>query len=187
MLIGGGATCPGCNQTDSTLLLSLLVHQIDGVLTPDEYERLISDREMKRVREWPSPKSNSWKELGKQLSLPDQPRPSSLVRLTSGQLRFVWFFLGLGLLGLLLQILPEDVPLPIWGCVLFGPFLLPISLVVFIAQRSEKQLEKKILIWGNAKSQWSKLWYCARDNAVFIAGQRRLTPPEQMKTFLYEQ
>lgn len=189
-MLGGGATWPSCHQSDSTLLVSLLVHQIDESLTPGEYEALLSAKARGEARDWMAPKKeNSWKELKSKLTLLEKPKLTSLARISETTVRYLGFAafpLAIGLIGWLGPLIPRDM-LFLDACLLIAPFALPMALWVFVVQKSDKDLQKKLPIWGSAKSEWGKLWYCARDNGAFIAGKNRLIPPDQMRSFLYEQ
>lgn len=40
--------------------------------------------------------------------------------------------------------------------------------------------------WPAAVEKWQRLYYCARDDGVFVPNQSRFVPVEQMQSFLYE-
>ena len=40
-------------------------------------------------------------------------------------------------------------------------------------------------VWERAMSRWQALYYCARDDCVFVPGERRAAPLAQMQDLLY--
>ena len=73
-----------------------------------------------------------------------------------------------------------------------GPIVLVIGgammlLIPWLAERYVKnQYQQKLSSWQRAVNKYSQLFYCARDAGVFIKGQNRVVPIEQMQSFLYE-
>lgn len=52
----------------------------------------------------------------------------------------------------------------------------------YVNQSYQKQMAQ----WQKAMDKWNKLYYCSADAGVFLEGQNRLVPLEQMRSFLYE-
>jgi pSer/pThr/pTyr-binding forkhead associated (FHA) protein len=50
----------------------------------------------------------------------------------------------------------------------------------------ERRYRERYDQWGKAKSKWDRLYYCNQCAGVFLPGQRRLVPVEQMESFLFE-
>jgi hypothetical protein len=40
--------------------------------------------------------------------------------------------------------------------------------------------------WQNAMKRWDRLYYCSRDDIVFILGESKVVPVREMTTLLYE-
>ncbi len=188
MLVGGGATCPGCLQSDATQKVSVIVNAANGNLSPREFEWLSSVQREGKSTDWPAPRQEpSWESVARKLTRPPKPTMPVLARWSYSNVRgvryLIWFILFLALASLA-TLIPETT-----GLVFLGAFLVSI-LIVFgwlnYSNRERKKLEAKLDRWGKAQSKWYQLWYCARDNCVFEAGQRRLIAPEQLAAFLSE-
>jgi hypothetical protein len=189
MLLGGGAACPGCLQSDSTQKVSVIVNSVNGNLSPREFEWLNSTKSDGKSADWPSPRSEpSWDSVAKKLARPPKPELPTFAKLNRANMRtlryLIWFiiFLSLGTFA-------SRIP----GTVGFSGFLIAFLVTTAIvvgwlkySNRAAKHFQVNLDRWGQAQGKWYNLWYCARDNRVFIAGQRRLIEPEQMTAFLHE-
>jgi predicted RNA-binding Zn-ribbon protein involved in translation (DUF1610 family) len=89
---------------------------------------------------------------------------------------------------------------------LLGPMLIGISAVLFflVAPREKASIEaKKALVqkgveeveaenernlehWQNATQRWDKLYYCGRDDCVFMPGENTHAPVSSMMDYIYE-
>ncbi len=191
MLVGGGATCPGCQQNDTTQLVSLIVRASEKKLAVDEYESLAEAREQGKAINWDKPRNDaSWELLAKKLAAPPKPELPELARISRGMTRAIVFLVFVVFL----------VAYGLWGSysLSLGPVIIPVlcivGLVVFLAlvrwwiysMDANKNLQPRINAWSTANIKWHRLYYCARDDRVFVAGQRRLVAPEQLATVLYE-
>lgn len=189
--VGGGATCPRCLHSDTTQRVSLIVHLVSGDISPAEYDHLSVALSRGEARNWSSPHTaSSWDELAKQLALPEKPELSPIAKLSSTSLRYfsiAWLFAGSVLFFLLLDYAPVPT-----GCagvlsclILFFPLIVAWRWSVFMV-KSNIEIEKKVSNWGVAKSKWHQLYYCARDNCVFVPGQQRVIEPKDVRAFLHE-
>ena len=60
-------------------------------------------------------------------------------------------------------------------------------LIPWLAWRYVNQsYQKQHSQWQKATDKWNKLYYCSQCAGVFLEGQNRLVPLEQMRPFLYE-
>lgn len=206
MLIGGGATCPGCKQTDSTILVSLLVHQALDELSPEEVDKLFTAANNGVMREWDLPVGEvSWAEFAKKISLPLKPErgfamsgdlllPARFLNLKGLMYRdwysdFAWIGMlpfGLSLMSCLaacsLFMQSEFTLAALLFVVAFLTSFGMISLIMWAQQKYSQAIDR----WGVAQDRWDDLWYCSRDNAVFIGGQHKLIPTNQVKALLYK-
>jgi hypothetical protein len=177
-------------QTDATQKVSIVVHSIGDKLTPLEFEFVDRAQKEGKTSDWLTPrKESSWEEVAIRLDAPVRPELPRLARINRSNRQFI--VLGGWVIGYAIFILVN----PMFGnsvlSILLAIVLLVAPLIVMSrwlawANREREKLQEKISIWGQAKSKWSQLWYCARDDGVFIAGQRRLIPAEQTQAFIYE-
>jgi len=73
---------------------------------------------------------------------------------------------------------------------IFGGLLL---LIVVLTDKPKRLAREKwerecpaLVAWRRACARWNQLYYCARDDGVFIPGQTRLIPVDRMRDFLYQ-
>ncbi len=52
-------------------------------------------------------------------------------------------------------------------------------------RQAEASYPEQLIEWEHAYSRWERLYYCHRDDGVFIPAQTRLIPVNQMQAFLY--
>jgi hypothetical protein len=84
----------------------------------------------------------------------------------------------------LTMLLFGDEPEMVWvGCGL-GLFLL--SIIAFIIHRDWERSGAKPN-WENAMSRWNRLYYCMRDDIVFLPGEDGNASSENMVEFLYDE
>lgn len=83
---------------------------------------------------------------------------------------------GIGLVPLLCA---APVMLGLAGALLVGvPWL--------IGRYLNRYHQRRLSHWQKALDKWNRLYYCSRCAGVFLPGQNRLIPLEQMRPFLYE-
>lgn len=63
---------------------------------------------------------------------------------------------------------------------------LPVILFILVRRWVERSYNTKLAEWQRAMNKWQQLYYCPRDAGVFLPGQARLVPLEQMQPFIYE-
>jgi hypothetical protein len=67
---------------------------------------------------------------------------------------------------------------------LAGLFLL--GLPWFIGRFVNQSYQRQASQWQKAMDKWNNLYYCSQCAGVFLEGQVRLVPLEQMRAFIYE-
>ena len=76
------------------------------------------------------------------------------------------------------------------GCIALSVFLFGCALtfVLFMPYVNSQTKKGELLrsIAQRAMQKWMSLYYCSRDDGVFIPGQGRFVPIGQMQSFLYE-
>lgn len=65
-----------------------------------------------------------------------------------------------------------------------GGFLIGLPWLIY--RYVNKNYQHRFSLWQRAMSKYSKLFHCARCAGVFVQGQNRIVPIEQMQAFLYE-
>jgi hypothetical protein len=51
--------------------------------------------------------------------------------------------------------------------------------------KRRRKFEQEMAMWKEAIGKWNQLYYCARDDGVFIPGQNRFVSVDQMTALLY--
>jgi len=86
------------------------------------------------------------------------------------------------LLGYLSLVYPQSILL---SCILCLP-IVPILTLFFVYRHIDRNYQIKIKAWKRAMEKYNHLSYCSRCAGVFVEGQNRIIPIEQMQAFLYE-
>ena len=50
----------------------------------------------------------------------------------------------------------------------------------------ESKYKKEFIMWEKAMARWNSMYYCYRDNVVFIPGESETVPPEYLFDFCYK-
>jgi hypothetical protein len=77
--------------------------------------------------------------------------------------------------------------------ILFALCIVPLGggiAIIYTVLRSENKtkliLEEKINAWEKAVVKWNSLYYCARDDGVFLPGENIFIPTSELSTYLYQ-
>lgn len=78
------------------------------------------------------------------------------------------------------------------NAIIMFPWFLGIAIALLWWRNREgskrrRKFEQEIAIWKEVIRKWNRLYYCARDDSVFILGQNPFVPVDQMTAFLYEE
>jgi len=141
-------------------------------------------------------------ELAKKLASPRKPKEPVLKRPGFGD----WFSSAFGVVGLVAAIAGATFLAEPWGIIggIVG-FIGGMVIAVFLAiqfdslvfgesrKKAEKQFEiekdkysKDILAWEKAKQRWETMYYCYRDDIVFVPGENETAIPDQLIGFCYK-
>ncbi len=74
--------------------------------------------------------------------------------------------------------------LTVFGLGFMGLILLLVPWLVF--RYVDQGYQRQYAQWQKATDKWNRMYYCSRCAGVFMEGQNRLVPLEQMRSFLYE-
>jgi Zn-dependent protease with chaperone function len=66
----------------------------------------------------------------------------------------------------------------------FGGFMIGLPWLIY--RYVDQNYQQKYALWQRANDKYNRLQYCSRCAGVFIKGQNRIVPIEQMQAFLYE-
>lgn len=177
--------CPWCGQMDAVYKVSALYEYGFSTQT---YQKLI-----------PPPVGTSWaplfwtedkvvqSQLSKKLAPPARPieqevkhenwKPSPTVALASSLLFIAAIFGGLVTMS---------------GSPVIGLSIIGFSLItIWILNKgsriaAEVAYENAVREWQSACYKWEQLYYCARDDGVFLPSEGRFIPAHNMQAYLYE-
>jgi hypothetical protein len=160
--------CPKCRQIDMVQKVSTLY---DGGISKAQYQ----------ARE-----AVIQTAISKKLAPPSKPTPPS-----NDDWRLAFFVGAIGLFALFV-ITPAIVNpnersqglMVSLGIVGFAVLL--VILAVTTTGKAKRQFESDISKWYRAMKIWNELYYCARDDVVFIPGESHVIPAYQMTSFLWE-
>jgi hypothetical protein len=168
--------CPRCGEVDMVMKVSALY---EYGFSPQVYQKLI-----------PTPPGTDWppflkaetklvqSELSKKLSPPAKPKYRFSISWGS-----VLIALILLIPGFIFSLFPQ------W--LLFSLLLLAVGTIIavwIIWHRPKDRVAhgEAVERWERAIAMWSRLYYCARDDIVFIPGQSRSVSAHSMMALLYE-
>lgn len=126
--------------------------------------------------------------LAKELTPPSKPtKPSK-----HGCGTWFLFFLIIGMIGQLFYIVANNEGKLLEICILIiliGLFFWWLATYIKVENMYPANLEKfekDIINWEKAIVNWDHLYYCSRDNCVFIPGRNSYAPITKMLDYIYE-
>jgi hypothetical protein len=166
--------CPACGQADRIEKASSVVRRCSGQFFDQG--------------------TGSWHDfetqLASDLALAPEPEQPSLVKLTIGIL--VAFAFGMAFMGAFSLVESQTyVSIPKWPLELgattalvwfAGVIPLAAALRYFLGCRAAAL---KYPGWLRARDRWERLYYCFRDDAVFLQGEEQTEPASDMDLLLY--
>jgi len=141
-------------------------------------------------------------ELAKKLASPRKPKAPELERPEVDD----WFIAMFGVVALVPAIAGAALLAKPWGIIggIVG-FIVGIAISGFLViqfaspifderrEKAEKQFEiekekhgKDILAWKKAKQRWETMYYCYRDDIIFVPGENETAIPDQLIGFCYK-
>jgi len=188
MIVGGDITCPRCQNKDSTQRVSLIAKQVDGTLSPQEVESLMDRLNSGEAQQWNKPNGGAtWEQLEKTFRFRPKPRLPWWVNPSASTIRFGGFAIVVGILALL-YFLSSLIPPPVLGLLAFLILLFFLSLVGYQfsvgAGKARRAYEAEMVAWSNARTNWTRTWYCARDNVIFVPPSLQTFAPDKISTLL---
>lgn len=188
MIVGSDITCPRCQNRDMTQRVSLIARQVEGTLTPAEIDGLMNQLSKGVAQEQTKPNgSATWEQLGKLFRFPPMPILPWWVNPSATTVRYGGLAIILTVVALL-YFLSSLIPPPVLGLLaclillfLFGLFGYQFSIG---AGRARRAYESEMLAWSNARTNWTRTWYCARDNVIFVPPSLQAFAPDKISTLL---
>ena len=187
--------CPRCGQMDRvekvTAIVAGQVHSIKGTTYS---EQVYVDGDGRRRHEtFNVPYSGMQASLlAQNLLPPPRPRPASfpLVLLFSSLLLVLVLIPCLvGTVLFLTVITPRHTPETIqsaMGVVIAIEFVAPLAIIhVYMKKRRAAQIQPEIEVWQQAMERWNQLYFCSRDDVVFVPGENLIVPTSQMMDYIY--
>jgi hypothetical protein len=162
--------CPACGQIDRVEKASSAVRRSSG---------LFMDSERAFVSE-----------LAQNLSPPQPPEPYTMADAISAVLRW-WLVAAVAALVLLAIKNQDEVSVPestlesllIAVVVLLAVFMPLVQIAKWYL--SLRQLRVSWPAWERAMERWQQVYYCYRDDVIFIRGEGHGFPPDQMAQLVY--
>jgi hypothetical protein len=173
--------CPVCSQADQVEKASTLYLIGIGLNQADSQEQ-VPNPELRRK---PTPHERA---LSRRLAPPSSSRQVNM-RLVHPDTVVVGFSLiaPIFLYGILTSQPGMFVPLLILLAAIYGLYLWKRKTIIarFEEQQASRQAADERIKRGIAR--WMKLYYCARDDGVFVPGGDELIPADQIAGYLYRE
>ncbi len=176
--------CPICDRDDQVMKVTAIVsgqtHEIRG--GSYSTQTYVDSKGKKQNESHYVPFSGTQQSiLAEEMSPPSKPNAGwntcGLISLALG----IWFGIWLILIGGFAS-----------GNTMPGFVLIGIGFVVYLTTESSRQekvnqvQQTEIPIWENAIQRWSQLYYCYRDDIVFIPGEDEAIPKSRLTAYIYQ-
>ena len=128
--------------------------------------------------------------LSKALAVPEPPRAEPWTQLLRRTVR-AWLFLAGVTAVVMLAPLPDLLGLP--SSLMAAALIAAIGWFGFVSpvlsgrrlNLAKQAARRQLPLWAQARERWSRLYYCSRDDVVFVANEERCESPEQLLDLLY--
>jgi len=171
------ARCPLCGRNDKVEKVSAIASRDTQVLRGTQI--VITPRGQRAI----PTQMVATSILSQQLQPPQRP---NLQKVPSKFLLFYLIFVG-GFVTIVVAALMSS-----FSYVCSGILILLFCMGGFLVSRLDKRERtkrkvsnaEKLAKWEHAMRQWQKLYYCSRDDVVFIPGEKQAVPPGRMSEIL---
>lgn len=157
---GGSIACPRCGRVDR-------VQRVSAVVSAGISTGIGGTRQML---------------MSQRLAPPEQPMYRSPMR--GFPLVLLVLALALGVAALLVPRWFAAVHLPL-PALFLTPAVLALVWTLFSSQRGRARVRWAMPAWERAIARWYELYYCGRDDGVYLPGDNELVSVELMGTVLY--
>lgn len=187
MIVGTGAVCPQCHKNDATQQVNLVVQMVEGALSPAAYENLELKYKSGQGSDWATPAGEeSWSALARKFSMPSRPRLSIFgsynLFLYPLAVLYIFFIVYMFMTATVMN-MTVTVMRGLLCVVTVGMFLLG-TVAVFVGRRKKREFDGQLQVWNEQKERYDKLYYCARDNKIFLPGSTECVSPKEMKQLI---
>ena len=187
------ARCPVCMRNDQAEKVSAILRkQVSQTQGTETRQQVYKDRRGRTHRETVQVpiETTQASSFARQLAPPVAPKPYVGNRGLTGLLVMAVFLLLVGACcSLSAHQNDSNGPLSIIAIVIALVFggLWFVLWREYRAKRNESRVsfEKAGLEWKKATTRWEKLYYCGRDDVVFIPGERTSAPTGKMMEYIY--
>ncbi|MGA2489109.1 MAG: hypothetical protein ABSF99_02825 [Anaerolineales bacterium] len=190
------ARCPLCKRNDRSEKVSAIIKSQTGQSeSVVQQQRVYTDSKgHAHLQTVNVPvKTVQTSDLARRLAPPPSPLIPSKVRSTRSLLIISIISMVLGIVGIVLASTnSSDYAV----CGVSGVILIPVAIVLFLVwviprkKRQEKAMQQQASLnnayqqWKQATSRWEKLYYCERDDIVFIPGEKTNAPVTNMLDYI---
>lgn len=178
--------CPTCGQMDMVQKVSAIYStgiSSGSFAGPSTGAALMADGTATLVGGITSLKGTSQTALSRRLAPPEQPtyRPFSWFAVCIALVSFL-IAMPFAFLGIILQSGSD-----LFVALLFGSIGVGIIYAAYAGVNNRKASARAAMpIWNKAMERWYALYYCARDDIVFVPGEGRSGHAEGLRSLLYE-
>lgn len=181
-----GSECPICHKDDKVAKVTAIVQRDTNRLNgsvPVSSTHLDSDGKLRSSTDWSNFSAIQISDLAQQLSPPDKPTHGCLSIWNAwGFKPFAVFLVLVSLLFCVGSVGGNETDRSGIG---ISAFFLAIAvgfwfLGVWWKKRGDASLKPQMDKWNHAMGRWFTLYYCSRDDCVFIPGEDRSVPVYNM-------
>ncbi len=189
--------CPLCNKDDQALKVTSIIQRdtqrINGQV-PVTSTYSDGDGRLRSSTDWSRFSATSISDLAKNLTPPDKPAlgcfrglqfpDSSCLTIASAIMAVVLISFGFAMIGEGSDI--GSIAAGFIGGILFiGIFIGSRKFNKWQSKRAEEAIKPEMDRWNYAMDRWNKLYYCSRDDCLYIPGEKGSVPIGSMESILY--
>jgi hypothetical protein len=169
-----GLACPVCHRDDRTDKVSSIIRRETGQVIAVGAGSVFAFHTA----------------LSRALAPPQPPQTEPWDQLTR-QILIVWLLLAIIAGVALLSPLPEELSIPsglitiVLGLAVICFGLVHPILSAWRLYRAKQAEQRNLPLWAQARDRWSRLYYCSRDDVVYVAWEERYETPDQILDLLY--
>jgi len=190
-----GRECPLCNKDDHVTKITTIIQRetqrISGQL-PVTSTQMDSDGHLRTSTDLSHFSGTSISDLAQKLKPPSKPSLGCLSKwrypdttcLTIGSAIMALALFGFGF-SMMIEGDAAAIAGLIGGIAFIGIFLGSRKFKQWQSKKGEEALKPEMDRWNYAMSRWDKLYYCSRDDCLYIPGEHVSVPIESMEKILY--
>ncbi len=188
-----GIECPRCHHDDKVAKVTVLIHQGTHVITgkmPVTTTHYDSDGHQHSTTDWSEFSGTQKSDLALLLSPPQKPS-HGWISIWNGSFIPIAIFIGLISISPIVMAFQQDKFIYGLGLFLLGLVMMAVAIGVWkfnktYRQKAKEALQPKMDIWNHAMSRWEKLYYCSRDDCVYIPGENESASIHDMNELIHK-